>query len=145
MFDDVWDSLEKAARRIKKNADCDRRPLEFQVWDRVLLKLTPQIWKKISNKTRQRGLIPKYDGPFKVIKSIDQVTYMLKLLESLKLHLTFHVSFRKPYYENPNTKMVQTKWTPPLAMKQFHREVEKILDNRIMEASRKNLRTDFLV
>ena len=68
MFDEARDSLEKAARRMKKYADRDRRPLEFQVRDRVLLKLTPQIWKRISSKTKQRGLIPKYDGPFEVIK-----------------------------------------------------------------------------
>ena len=68
MFDEARDSLEKAAKRMKKYADRDRRPLEFQVGGRVLLKLTPQIWKKISSKTRQRGLIPKYDRPFEVIK-----------------------------------------------------------------------------
>ena len=70
MFDKAWDSLEKTAKRMKKYANHDRRPLEFQVGDKVLLKLTPQIWKKISSKTRQRGLIPKYDGPFKVIKRV---------------------------------------------------------------------------
>ena len=43
MFNEARDSLEKAARRMKKYADRDRRPLEFQVGDRVLLKLTPQI------------------------------------------------------------------------------------------------------
>ena len=41
MFDEARDSLEKAARRMKKYADRDRRPLEFQVGDKVLLKLTP--------------------------------------------------------------------------------------------------------
>ena len=55
---------------MKKYADHDRRPLEFQVEDKVLLKLTLQIWKKISNKTRQKGLISKYDGPFEVIKRV---------------------------------------------------------------------------
>ena len=52
MFDEARDSLEKVARRMKKYADRDCRPLEFQVGDKVPLKLTPQIWKKISNKTR---------------------------------------------------------------------------------------------
>ena len=55
MFNEARYSLEKAARRMKKYADHDRQPLEFQVGDRVLLKLIPQIWKKINNKTRQRG------------------------------------------------------------------------------------------
>ena len=109
MLDEARDSLEKAARRMKKYADRDRRSLEFQVGDRVLLKLTPQIWKKISSKTRQRGLIPKHDGPFEVIKRIGQVAYMLKLPERLKLYSTFHVSFLKPYHEVLDAERVQTK------------------------------------
>ncbi|RVX13374.1 hypothetical protein CK203_021016 [Vitis vinifera] len=91
---------------MKKYADHDRRPLEFQVGDKVLLKLTLQIWKKISNKTRQRGLIPKYNGLFEVIKQVGQVAYMLKLPERLKLHPTFHVSFLKPYYEDLDVERV---------------------------------------
>ena len=78
--------------------------------------MTPQIWKKISNKTRQKGLIPKYDGPFEVIKRVRQVTYMLKLLERLKLHPIFHVSFLKPYDEDLDAEMVQTKRAPPLVI-----------------------------
>ena len=146
MFDEVRDSLEKTARRMKKYADRDRKPLEFQVGDKVLLKLTPQIWMKISSKTRQRGLIPKYDGPFEVIKRVRQVAYMLKLPERLKLYPTFHVSFLKPYHEDLDVERVQTKRASPLVMKQFDREIEKILDHRTMGHSRKkNRRTDFLV
>ncbi|RVX03852.1 Transposon Tf2-2 polyprotein [Vitis vinifera] len=142
MLDEARDSLEKAARRMKKYADRDRRSLEFQVGDRVLLKLTPQIWKKISSKTRQRGLIPKYDGPFEVTKRIGQVAYMLKLPERLKLHPTFHVSFLKPYHEDLDAERVQTKRAPPLVMKQFDRELEKILDHRTMDIAE---RTDELI
>ncbi|KAH7845877.1 hypothetical protein Vadar_006951 [Vaccinium darrowii] len=58
------DSLSKAAKRMKKYADQGRRSLEFQVGDKVLLKLTPQIWKKINAKTRHRGLIPRFLKPF---------------------------------------------------------------------------------
>ena len=72
MFDETRESREKAARRMKKYADQHRWALEFQIEDKVLLKLTPQILKKVSSKTRQRGLIPKFKGPFKVIKKVGE-------------------------------------------------------------------------
>lgn len=43
MMEEARESLEKSSRRMKKYADRDRRPLEFQVGDEVLLKLTPKI------------------------------------------------------------------------------------------------------
>jgi len=45
------DSVEKVARCMKKYRDIKRRALEFDVGDQVLLKLTPQIWERISSKT----------------------------------------------------------------------------------------------
>ena len=67
MLSETQDSLRKAQRRMKKYADQHRRSVEFNVGDKVLLK-TPQIWKRIVSKTRHRGLIPKCDGPFEVVK-----------------------------------------------------------------------------
>ena len=52
MFDEALESLEKAAMRMKMYADQHRRLLEFQVGDKVLLKITLQILKKISIKTQ---------------------------------------------------------------------------------------------
>ena len=101
LLDEARDSLEEASRRTKKYADKGRRPLEFEEGEKVLLKLTPQIWKMIRNNQFQRGLIPKNDGPFEIMKRIGNVAYKLKLPERLKLHLTFHVSFLKPYHQDP--------------------------------------------
>ncbi|KAL0291559.1 UNVERIFIED_CONTAM: hypothetical protein Scaly_2632000 [Sesamum calycinum] len=39
------------------------RSCKMSIGDQVLLKLTPQIWKKISSKSVHCGLIPKYDDP----------------------------------------------------------------------------------
>ena len=63
---------------------------------------------------------------------------MLKLPERLKFHLTFHVSLLKPYHEDLDAERVQTKRAPPLVMKEFDREIEKILDHRTMGHNRKN-------
>ena len=43
LLDEARDSLEKASRRMKKYVDKGMRPLEFEEWEKVLLKLTPQI------------------------------------------------------------------------------------------------------
>ncbi|RVW50667.1 hypothetical protein CK203_073397 [Vitis vinifera] len=51
-----------------------------------------------------------------------QVAYMLKLLERLKHHPTFHVNFLKSYHGDLDGERVQTKRTPPLVMKQFDQE-----------------------
>ena len=117
MFDKARESLEKAARRMKKYADQNRRALEFQIGDKVVLKLTPQNLKKVSSKTRQRGLIPKFEGSFEAIKKVGEVAYILKLPERLKLYPTFHVSFLKPYVEDAKPGSVQVKCAPPLVMK----------------------------
>ena len=93
MLDEAWESLEKVARRMKKYADQHRQPLKFHVRDKFFLKLTPQMRKKISSKSRQHWLISNFDGPLEVIKRLSEVAYMLRLLERLKLHPTFHVSF----------------------------------------------------
>ena len=50
LLDEAQDSLEKASRCMKKYVDKGRRPLEFEEGEKILLKLTPQIWKKILNK-----------------------------------------------------------------------------------------------
>ena len=145
MFDEARESLEKATRRMKKYADQHRRALEFHIGDKVLLKLTPQILKKVSSKTRHRGMIPKFEGPFEVIKKVGEVSYMLKLPERLKLHPKFHVSFLKPYVEDVELSRAQVKRAPPLVMTQFDKGVEKIRNHRTMGASRKNRQTDYLV
>ena len=145
MLDEARESLEKAAMRMKKYADQHRRTLEFQIGDKVLLKLTPQILKKVSSKTQQQGMIPKFEGPFEVIKKVGEVAYMLKLPERLKFHSTFHVSFLKPYFEDVESGRAQVKHAPPLVMKQFDKGVEKILNHRTMGESRKNRRTNYLV
>ena len=43
-------------------------------------------------------MIPKYDGPFKIVKRVGAMAYKLKLPERLQIHTTIYMSFLKPYY-----------------------------------------------
>nr|GEX69263.1 putative reverse transcriptase domain-containing protein [Tanacetum cinerariifolium] len=85
----------KAARdRQGSYANVRRKPLEFQVRDRVMLKVSPR--KVIIQFGKQEKLNPRYIGPFKILERIGPVAYKLKLLKELRnVHSTFHVSNRK--------------------------------------------------
>jgi ribosomal protein L21E len=142
LFEQAQDSLRKARKRMLKYANQKRRLLEFSVGDKVLLKLTPQIWKKIVGTTKHRGLVPRYDGPFEIIEKVGAVAYRLKLPERLKIHPTFHVSYLRPFYEhNEDPKRSKSQRAPPTILKQFDDGIVKIMDHRRLGQHRKNRRT----
>ena len=117
LIQEEQDSLLKAQQRMKKYADKGRRPLEFQVGNKVLLKLTSQIWRKFRSESVHWGLIPKYDVPFEIVKRVDNVAYKLKLLERLEIHPTIHVSFLKLYHEDSeDPARNETRHAPPTVM-----------------------------
>ncbi|GJV74875.1 hypothetical protein Tco_1506459 [Tanacetum coccineum] len=59
----------KAARdRQKSYVDYRRKPLEFEVGDRVLLKVTP--WKGVVRFGKKGKLAPRYVGPFEILERI---------------------------------------------------------------------------
>ncbi|GJV76743.1 putative reverse transcriptase domain-containing protein [Tanacetum coccineum] len=82
----------KAARDCQKSyADNTRKPLEFEVGDRVMLKVSP--WKGVIRIGKKGKLAPRYVGPFKILERIGPVAYRLRLPEELSgVHDTFHVS-----------------------------------------------------
>ena len=129
---ETQDSLLKAQWRMKKYADKGRRPLEFQVGDEVLLKLTPQIWRRFRSESVHRWLIPKYDGPFEIFKRVVVVAYKLKLPERLQIHPIVHVSFLKLYHgDEQDPARNEAMCAPPTVMVQFDREVDRILDKKV--------------
>ncbi|KAL0313604.1 UNVERIFIED_CONTAM: Transposon Ty3-G Gag-Pol polyprotein [Sesamum radiatum] len=125
--------IDGQTERMKKYADKGRRHVGFNVGDQVLLKLTPQIWKKISSKTVHHGLIPKYDGYFKVVSKVGSLAYRLKLPDRLKIHPTFHLSFLKKFHQDLLDKVrQQIRRAPPVIRKEFQKTVLKSLDHRTM-------------
>ncbi|GJU42540.1 putative reverse transcriptase domain-containing protein [Tanacetum coccineum] len=77
--------------RQKSYADRRTKPLEFEVDDMVLLKVSP--WKGVVRFGKRRKLSPRYIRPFRIIARVGPVAYTLELPKELKrIHSTFHVS-----------------------------------------------------
>ncbi|GJR86816.1 putative reverse transcriptase domain-containing protein [Tanacetum coccineum] len=92
----------RAARdRQKSYVDLKRNPMEFQVGDRVMLKVS--LWKGVVRFGKRGKLNPRYVGPFKVLKKVGSVAYKLELPQELsRVHNTFHVSnLKKCYSDEP--------------------------------------------
>lgn len=51
------------AKRMKKWADEKRRPLKFKEGDKVMVKVLPQVFRKV-----HKGLVRRYESPFPVVK-----------------------------------------------------------------------------
>ncbi|GJX90114.1 putative reverse transcriptase domain-containing protein [Tanacetum coccineum] len=83
--------LQDARDRQRSYANIRRRPLEFQVGDRVMLKVSPQ--KGVIRFGKRGKLNPWYIGPFKILDRVGLVEYKLELPKELsKVHSTFHIS-----------------------------------------------------
>ncbi|GJU26560.1 putative reverse transcriptase domain-containing protein [Tanacetum coccineum] len=87
--------------RQKSYADKRRKPLEFQVGDKVMLKVSP--WKGVIRFDKRGKLNPRYIGPFKVLAKVGTMAYRLELPDQLIcVHSTFHVSnLKKCFSEEP--------------------------------------------
>ncbi|GKD68199.1 putative reverse transcriptase domain-containing protein [Tanacetum coccineum] len=86
----IKERLKTIRDRQKSYVDKRRKPLKFNVGDRVLLKVSP--WKGVVHFGRKGKLAPRYVGPFKIVERVNLVAYYLKLPQELNnIHDTFHV------------------------------------------------------
>ncbi|KAD6454819.1 hypothetical protein E3N88_09525 [Mikania micrantha] len=100
----IRDNLLVARSRQKSYADKRRKPLEFQVGDMVLLKVSP--WKGVVRFGKKGKLAPRYVVPFKILERIGKMAYKLDLpLELSNVHPTFHVSNLKKCLANENLQV----------------------------------------
>ncbi|GJU11408.1 putative reverse transcriptase domain-containing protein [Tanacetum coccineum] len=69
--------MQTARDRQKSYADKKRKPMDFQVGDKVMLKVSP--WKGVVRFGKRGKLNPRYVRPFKVLEKVGAVGYNLVL------------------------------------------------------------------
>ena len=89
-------NLKAAQDRQKSYANLKRADIEFNVGDKVFLKISP--WKGVIRFGKKGKLSPRFIGPYEVIERIGPVAYRLALPPSLEgVHNVFHVSMLRRY------------------------------------------------
>ncbi|GKE35916.1 putative reverse transcriptase domain-containing protein [Tanacetum coccineum] len=69
--------MQAARDRQKSYANLKRKPVDFQVRDRVMLSVSP--WKGVVHFGKRGKLNPIYVRPFKVLEKVRSVAYKLEL------------------------------------------------------------------
>ncbi|KAI3805346.1 hypothetical protein L1987_27641 [Smallanthus sonchifolius] len=133
----IRDNIRVARSRQKSYADKRRKPLEFQVGDLVLLKVSP--WKGVIRFGKKGKLSPRYVGPFKILERIGKVAYKLDLPPSLgNVHPTFHVSNLKKCLADENLHIPLDDVYIDKTMHFIERPVE-IMDREIKQLKRSRI------
>ncbi|GJV44847.1 putative reverse transcriptase domain-containing protein [Tanacetum coccineum] len=133
----IKEKLKATRDRQKSYADNRRKPLEFEVGDQVLLKVSP--WKGVIRFGKKGKLLPRYVGPFEILERIGPVAYRLRLPEELSsVHDTFHVSNLKKCLadENLHVPLNEIKVDKTL---HFVEEPIKIMDREVKSLKRRKI------
>ncbi|GJZ35060.1 putative reverse transcriptase domain-containing protein [Tanacetum coccineum] len=133
----IKEKLKAARDRQKSYADKRRKPLEFEVGDRVLLRVSP--WKGVVRFRKKGKLAPRYVGPFEILERIGLVAYRLRLPEELNsVHDTFHVSNLKKCLADANLHVPLDEIKVDMTLR-FVEEPVKIMDWDIKKLKRRKI------
>ncbi|WMV32426.1 hypothetical protein MTR67_025811 [Solanum verrucosum] len=98
----IRERLKTAQSWQKSYVDVRRRDLEFDFHDWVYLKISPM--KGVMRFGKKGKLIPRYVGPYQILRRVGKVTYELYLPNELaSLHQVFHVSMLKKCVGDPTS------------------------------------------
>ena len=86
--------------------------------------------------------MPRFKGPFSVIKKINEVTMEIDLPNKLRMHNVFHVSLLRPYIEGKSPRSPPI----PVVLKGEHEfVVHKILKHDMIKVSSKKTQLECLI
>jgi hypothetical protein len=91
--------LANAQNKMKFYADKNRSFREFQVGDKVFLKLQSYAQALVVHRPCAK-LAFKYFGPYKILEKIGAAAYKLELPSHAAVHPVFHVSQLKPHVQD---------------------------------------------
>ena len=93
----IQQRLKATNDRQKSYANLKRKDIEFEVKEKVFLKVSP--WKKILSFGRRGKPSPRFIGPCEILEIVEPIAYRLALpLELAKIHDVFHVSMLRRYH-----------------------------------------------
>ncbi|KAL5527037.1 hypothetical protein ACEPAG_5828 [Sanghuangporus baumii] len=124
---EAYNSIRQANEAMKLYADLHRGKMpEYKPGDEVLLDM-----RNLSRLEPTKKLAMKWAGPYKVEKAVGQVSFRLRLPETLPIHPVFHASLLRPYKrkEYPGRPILDEP--PPIEVEgAAEYEVELIHDTR---------------
>ncbi|KAG8485640.1 hypothetical protein CXB51_018871 [Gossypium anomalum] len=133
----IRECLRAILDRQKSYADLKRKEIEFEVSDRVFLKVSP--WRKVLRFGRKDKLGPRFIGPYEITERIGPVAYRLNLLPELeKIHDVFHVSMLRRYRSDPSHVIAPTE-VEILPDMSYGEEPVKILAREVKQLRNKNI------
>ncbi|KAG8500640.1 hypothetical protein CXB51_002642 [Gossypium anomalum] len=97
----IHEILKAVSDRQKSYADLKRKDIEYQVGDKVFLKVSP--WKKVLRFGRKGKLSPRFIEPYEISERVGPVAYRLILPPELeKIHNVFNVLMLRRYRSDPS-------------------------------------------
>lgn len=127
-------NLLQAQERMKLSADKNRTDVEYQVGDKVFLKLQPYVQSSLVNRSCPK-LAMKYFGPYPVLERVGSAAYKLDLPPSSAIHPTFHVSQLKSFVPDHTPVFAELPGHAPLDIQDVQPEL--ILDRRLVRKGNK--------
>ena len=97
----IRERLKVATDRQKSYADMRRKDIQYEIDEKVFLKVSP--WKKVMRFGKKGKLSPRFIRPYEVIEKVSPVAYILDLPPKLeKIHNVYHVSMLRRYRSDPS-------------------------------------------
>ncbi|GKD26164.1 hypothetical protein Tco_1232378 [Tanacetum coccineum] len=110
----IKEKLKAARDRQKSYADNRRKPLEFEVGDRVMLKVSP--CKGVVGFGKKGKLAPRYVEPFEILERIGSIAYSLHVpLDEIKFDKTLR--FVEELVENSGREIKRLKCSRMVVVK----------------------------